>query len=112
MGLDLIALYFAFKVNFDRAKSKECITLLKNNLIIQKQNHKGQATQWELQPFWTRIAYEKSMDEDQLEHLYLYSKQQKITIAADLSRHERFEFYKALKRALLKVNHLPDIEIK
>ena len=111
LGIDLIALWWAFRVCYNRSKSCELIELTRESLTVERVNHKGVTQRWEFQPSWVRLAYEKGMEDDQLDHLALQHKSESVEIARHLSHGERYEFFHALKNALSDVSLLSPIEL-
>jgi len=69
LGLDVLALWWAFRISYLRGNRLEKIILLNDRLIIEKQNHKGAAEKWQFQPSWARMAYQKGLEEGQLDDL-------------------------------------------
>jgi uncharacterized membrane protein len=101
-GLDFIALYIAFRVNFRDGQSFEELVLTPIQLLVRKVTHRGTASEWRFNPLWTRLDREDD-DEFGLQTLSLASRGQHVVIARDLSPPERESLAEELGRALSAV---------
>lgn len=98
-GLDVLVIWWAFKVNFRAARASEEIIVTPTELRVRRVSHRGQVAEWTFNPLWVRLDQE--VDEDfGLEHLYLISRGRRIQIAGFLGPEEKASFYKALVEAL------------
>ena len=101
-GLDLIALYIAFRVNYRRAESFEEVVLTPLELLFRRVTHRGERREWRFNPLWTKL--DRESDEDfGLQRLALVSRGERLVIAGDLSPPERESFAEALGKALADV---------
>lgn len=99
-GLDLLALYLAFRINFSRACSFEEVFLTRIELLLRKVSHRGDRREWRFNPAWTRL--ERVTDEDfGLVALALVSRGERVPVAGALSAAERADFADAFGAALL-----------
>ncbi len=101
-GLDILALYIAFRVNFRSGHSFEELVLTPIELLFRKVTHRGEAREWRFNPLWTRLDREAD-DEFGLQRLALISRGERVVIARELSPPEREDFAEALARALSDV---------
>ena len=101
-GLDLLALYIAFTVNFRAGQSFEELELTRLHLLFRKVSPRGEAREWRFNPLWTRLHREED-DEFGLQRLALISRGERVVIARDLSPPERESLAEALGRALSDV---------
>ena len=98
-GLDVLAIYWAFRINYHRAKASEEISVTPSELRVRRISHHGQVAEWSFNPLWVRLDME--VDEDfGIEHLYLISRGHQIQIARFLGPDEKASFYKGLVEAL------------
>ncbi len=98
-GLDAIALFIAFHVNFRHARAFERIVVSPLEVLLKKVSHQGREAIWRFNPAWTKL--ERQTDEDYgLLHLALVSRGQSVPVAAALSPGEREGFADALATAL------------
>ena len=106
-GLDVLALFIAFHVNFRHARAFERVIVTPIEVFLRKVSHHGRETVWRFNPAWTRL--ERQDDEDYgLLQLNLVSRGQSVAIASALSPHEREGFADALGSALASARRGPD----
>ncbi|MBS7696379.1 MULTISPECIES: DUF2244 domain-containing protein [unclassified Chelatococcus] len=101
-GLDLLALYIAFRVSFARASAFEEIILSPLELLLRKVSHRGQRKEWRFNPLWTRLERDVHA-EFGVQQLALVSRGQRITVAHELAPEEKAKFGDALGRALADI---------
>ncbi|MCP9627640.1 DUF2244 domain-containing protein [Rhodopseudomonas palustris] len=98
-GLDLLAVYIAFRVVFARGRASEEISITPNELRIRRTSHRGDVAEWVLNPLWVRL--EKIVHaEFGIERLYLVSSGRRVSIASFLGADEKASFANALSAAL------------
>ncbi|HVD83845.1 MAG TPA: DUF2244 domain-containing protein [Bradyrhizobium sp.] len=98
-GLDVLAIYWAFRVNFLRARASEEISVTPSELRVRRVSHRGHVVQWVLNPLWVQLD-QKIHAEFGIEKLYLVSKGRRVSIASFLGPDEKASFAKALLAAL------------
>src|SRR4051794_11468114 len=54
-GLDVVIIYWAFRVNFRRAKATEEITVTATELRVRRVSHRGHVVEWVLNPLWVQL---------------------------------------------------------
>jgi uncharacterized membrane protein len=99
MGLDVLLVYWAFRINYRAAAAFEQITVTSSELRVRRVTHRGQVTEWTLNPVWTRLDRETHEDYGLL-RLFLVSHGDKLAVAGFLSPKERESFATALSAAL------------
>jgi uncharacterized membrane protein len=98
-GLDVLAIWWAFRVNFRRAKATEEITVTATELRVRRVSHRGHVVEWVLNPLWVRLD-RKTHAEFGIEKLYLVSRGRRVSVANFLGADEKASFAKALTEAL------------
>jgi uncharacterized membrane protein len=98
-GLDLLAIYFAFRLNFRHARATEEIRVTHSELRVRRVSHRGHVAEWVLNPLWVQLD-RKTHAEFGIERLYLVSKGRRVSIASFLGPDEKASFAKALAAAL------------
>jgi uncharacterized membrane protein len=98
-GLDVLAIYWAFKVNFHRAAAYEEISVTPSALHVRRVTHLGAVSEWTFNPLWVRLDVEAD-DEFGVERLALVSHGHSLAIASFLGPDEKDSFAKALTAAL------------
>jgi uncharacterized membrane protein len=99
LGLDVLAIYWAFRVNFHRAAAYEEIAVTPTALHVRRVTHLGAVSEWTFNPLWVRLDVETS-DEFGVERLALVSRGRSLGIASFLGPDEKLSFSKALSAAL------------
>lgn len=108
-GLDILALFIAFKVNFNAARAFERIVVTPLEVLLRKVSHHGREKIWRSNPAWTKLEREDDDDYGLLE-LSLVSRGRRTVVASALSPVEREGFAQALGTALAKAKRGPDFE--
>jgi uncharacterized membrane protein len=98
-GLDVLAVYWAFRINFRHAKATEEISVTPSELRVRRVSHRGHVVEWVLNPVWVQLD-QKTHAEFGIEKLYLLSKGRRISVASFLGPDEKASFAKALLEAL------------
>ena len=98
-GLDVLLLYWAFRLNYRHAAAYEEVKVTPTTLTVRKVSHRGVVREWALNPLWVRL--EKSVHEEfGIEHLFLVSRGKQLAIASFLGPDEKASFAKALGAAI------------
>jgi uncharacterized membrane protein len=98
-GLDVLLLYWAFRINYRRAAAYEQILLTPTELKVRKVSHRGRAREWVLNPLWVRLDMTE-IHEFGIERLFLVARGKQLVIANFLGPDEKASFAKELGRAL------------
>ena len=98
-GLDLLALFIAFRVNFARARAFEEIAVSRLEVLVRKVSHRGVMQEWRFNPVWTKVEEDRHGDFG-LQGLALVSRGESVRIAQELSPDERESFARAFRMAL------------
>ena len=98
-GLDMLVLYWAFKVNYRRATAYEQITVTGSELTVRQVSHRGSIREWTLNPVWARLDRVVHA-EFGIEQLFLVSHGRRYAIAAFLGPQEKESFALALSAAI------------
>jgi uncharacterized membrane protein len=98
-GLDVLLLYFAFRLNYRHAAAYEQVTMTPVALTVRKVSHRGKVREWVLNPLWVRL--EKIVHEEfGIERLLLVSRGRQLAVANFLGPDEKASFAAALGNAL------------
>jgi uncharacterized membrane protein len=98
-GLDVFAIYWAFRINYRRAKASEEISVTPTELRVRRISHRGQVAEWLLNPLWVQVD-QVAHEEFGIERLYLVSRGRRVSIGSFLSPDEKASFSSALKAGL------------
>ena len=98
-GLDVLVIYWAFRVNFRSAQANEDIMVTPTELRVRRVSHRGHVVEWTLNPLWVQL--EQTGDpEFGIERLYLVSRGRRVSVGHFLGPDEKASFAKALLAAL------------
>jgi uncharacterized membrane protein len=98
-GLDVLLLYWAFRISYRRAGAYEQVTVSPSVLTVRKVSHRGALREWRLNPLWVRL--EKIVHEEYgIERLLLVSRGKQLAIANFLGPDEKKGFAERLSAAL------------
>jgi uncharacterized membrane protein len=98
-GLDVLAVYVAFRINFRRARASEEIRITPTELRLRRVSHRGHVVEFVFNPLWVQLD-RKTHAEYGIEKLYLLSKGRRLAIASFLGPDEKASFANALTAAL------------
>ncbi len=105
-GLDVLLLYWAFRLNYRHAEAYEQVTVTPSALKVRKVSHLGRAREWVLNPLWVRLD-KVELEEFGIDRLFLVSRGKKLTIASFLGPDEKASFARALTNALSEARRGP-----
>jgi uncharacterized membrane protein len=98
-GLDVLLLYWAFRLNYRRAGAYEEVKVTPSELTVRKVSHRGAAREWVLNPLWVKL--DKAVHEEYgIERLLLVSRGKHLAIASFLGPDEKASFADQLGAAL------------
>lgn len=98
-GLDVLLIYWAFRVNYARARASEHLVLTPHELRLRRVSHRGHVMEWSFNPHWVRLDQEEH-EEFGIERLYLTSHGRSVAVGRFLGPDEKASFAKALRLAL------------
>ena len=107
-GLDVLIIYWAFRVNFRRAAATEDIVVTPYEIRVRRVSHRGHVVEWTLNPMWVRIE-RKEHAEFGIEKLYLVSRGRRLSIGSFLGPDEKASFASALQAALTAAKRGPTL---
>jgi len=106
LGLDVLAIYIAFRINFRRARASEEITVTPSELHVRRVSHRGHVVEWVLNPLWVQLD-EITHEEFGTERIYLISRGRRVSVGSFLGPEEKASFAKALRAGLITANRGP-----
>jgi uncharacterized membrane protein len=98
-GLDVLLVYWAFRINYRAARAYEAVTVTASELKLRKVSYHGRISEWTLNPLWVRLDRDEHA-EFGIERLYLVSRGRRLQIAGFLGPDEKASFAHALSAAL------------
>ena len=106
LGLDVLLVYWAFRVNYRAAAAFEEVTVTPSELRVRRVSHRGEVSEWTLNPVWTQLARD-THEEFGVQQLFLVTRGRKLPVAGFLSPAERESFAQALSAALIEAKRGP-----
>ncbi|MET3793526.1 DUF2244 domain-containing protein [Aquamicrobium terrae] len=98
-GLDVVALYVAFRLNYRAARTREEVSVSRTELHIHKTYPSGKSEQHRFNPFWTRFAVARHA-EIGITRMAVESRDKTVAIGSFLNPDDRESFASAFSRAL------------
>ena len=99
-GLDVLAVYIAFRLSYRSARQREILRLADEDFTVERIDIYGERKTWRFQPFWLRVILEEKPDESN--RLLLASHGQRLVIADFLGAPMRRELAATLSAALAR----------
>jgi uncharacterized membrane protein len=98
-GLDFLAIWLAFKLNYRSARAYEEVEVTRNILIIRRFSAAGRAQEIRFNPQWVRLEVEEMEDFGTL-RLAVRMRDQRVPVGAFLNPADRKTFARAFGAAL------------
>jgi uncharacterized membrane protein len=98
MGLDVVLIYVAFKLNFRALRLYETVDLTEEALTVTRVAPSGKAQSWCFNPYWVRLSLEPRAGRSS--ELSVASHGKRLVFASFLTDSEREDFASALRTAL------------
>ena len=97
-GLDVAALYLAFRLSYRNARQREILRLSADDFTVERIDIYGERRLWRFQPFWLRVILEERPDASN--RLLVASHGRSLVIADFLGAPTRRELAASLRAAL------------
>lgn len=107
LGIDLVAIVVAFRLNAIRARACEQVLVTPSELRVRRISPGGRRVEVVLNPRWVRLD-QVGRDAFGIEQLFLVSSGRRVGIASCLGAEEKASFAKALSAALAAARRGPD----
>lgn len=98
-GLDVVALFVAFQLNYRAARVSEEVIVSRTSLDIRKTAPSGRVEDHHFNPFWSRFAV-KRHTEIGITSMAVEAKGERVPLGSFLNPDDRESFAKAFSRAL------------
>ncbi|HEX7970542.1 MAG TPA: DUF2244 domain-containing protein [Stellaceae bacterium] len=99
-GIDVLLIYWAFRINYRHARMREELRLTEESLTLDRISVYGERKRWQFQPFWLRVIFEEQ-DED-TNRLVLTSHGRSVVVGSFLGPNERRGVATGLMAALAR----------
>jgi uncharacterized membrane protein len=98
MGLDVLLIYIAFKLNFRALRLYETVDLTSDALTVTRVAPSGRSESWIFNPYWVRLSLQERIGRSS--ELSIASHGNRLVFASFLTDTEREDFASALSSAL------------
>jgi uncharacterized membrane protein len=99
LGLDVLAIYFAFRLNYRAARAREEVSVSRTALDIRKIAPSGRSEEHRFNPFWARFAVARHQ-EIGITRMAVEGQERSVEIGSFLNPDDRESFATAFGRAL------------
>ena len=105
MGLDVLLIYLAFRINYRRGRMYETLRLTPRRLAVRRVDSWGEARQWSFQPAWLQVLMDEPPGDDS--RLILRSHGRSLAIGGFLTLEERVDLARTLRAAIAEALAVP-----
>jgi uncharacterized membrane protein len=98
MGLDVLLIYAAFKLNFRALRIYETVDLTQDALTVTRVEPNGRSQSWRFNPYWVQLSLDERVGRTSV--LSLVSHGKRLVFGSFLTDPEREDFAAALGAAL------------
>ncbi|MCT7376209.1 DUF2244 domain-containing protein [Chelativorans salis] len=98
-GLDILALYIAFRINYRAARAREEVSLSRVSLDIRKVLPSGRSEEHRFNPFWARFNVQRHT-EIGITGMAVEAREKRVLLGSFLNPEERESFAQAFSHAL------------
>lgn len=100
-GLDVLLIFWAFRVNYRAGRAYEVIDVTPENLTLTRVSPKGSREKIEINPYWARVGLSTDHPDGRTS-LRIIVRGRELLIGQFLNDDERQEFAEALREALTR----------
>jgi uncharacterized membrane protein len=104
LGLDVLAVYAAFRLNYAQARAFERVIIVGETLTVERVDQKGVRREWTFPSYWVSVWFEGDETDGTVT---LRSHGRSLEVGSYLSPFERKDFAEALRRALREAKASP-----
>ena len=87
-GLDVLIIWWAFRINFKRGNASEEIFVTTSEIRLRRVSHRGHVVEWAFNPLWVQLD-QKIHPEYGVERLTLVSRGRRVSVASFLGADEK-----------------------
>lgn len=98
-GLDILAIFIAFKLNYRAARAFEEVEVSRNEIVVRKVMASGRAQEFRFNPQWAKLEVQELPDEGVV-RVALRARDKRIPVGNFLNPEDRKSFARALGEAL------------
>ncbi len=98
LGLDVLLLYYAFKINYKSGEIFETLKIIRDDFFITRNFPSGKKQMWKLEPYWTKV--EIANPSKNQHNLIVKSKDKVVLLGSFLNYKDKKELGKKIELAL------------
>lgn len=102
LGLDVLIVWLAFKLNYRAARTREIISVSRDRLCVQQISPSGKIARHEFNPFWTRLVIDRH-EVIGIIRMQLQNRSARLDIGSFLNPADRESFAAEFSNALARV---------
>ena len=106
-GLDVLLIYWAFRVNYARGRMYETLRLTRDDLTVRRVSPKGEVRSWRFQPAWLQVIMDDPPRPQS--QLLLRSHGNSLAIGGFLTPRERLDLARTLRERLGEARRAPGL---
>ncbi len=106
LGLDILLLYMAFRLNYRAARAYEDVSVTPVELSVERVSAAGRRREWRFSPGFVRLERQE-MEDYGVTRLDLVSRGRRVEVAAALGPQARADFARDLSMALAQARRGP-----
>jgi uncharacterized membrane protein len=106
MGLDIVLIQFAFRMNYRQARAFEEVEVTRSALTVRKVSAAGRSREFGFNPYWARLVVDRQPDR-LISRLSIASHGKELDIGKFLAPNERESFAAAFSAALAEARAAP-----
>ena len=99
VGLDILAVWLAFRLNYRAARAYEEIEMSRAEIVIRKVAASGRAQELRFNPAWVQLAVEED-DDGRVTRVALHMREGRVPVGSFLNPEDRKSFARAFGAAL------------
>lgn len=99
-GLDVLLVWWAFKVNFADARKLERLSITEHELVLDRESERHPPQQQRFVRRWVKVELQEDRERELIGSLLLVSGQTRVAVGEFLAPEERKTLAEALKAAL------------
>jgi uncharacterized membrane protein len=98
-GLDVLAIYIAFKLNYRAARAFEDVRVTRTEIVVRKVTASGRSQEFRFNPQWVRLEVQELADEGVV-RVAIRARDRRVFVGNFLNPEDRKSFAHALGAAL------------
>lgn len=98
IGLDVLLLYYAFKINYKSGEIFETLKIEKENFLVTRSFPSGKQQHWNLEPYWASVELTSHRRNEN--SLILKSRDKVVFIGSFLNNNDKKKLFEKIQSAI------------